>query len=175
MIERHTIPHGILAVFPIAFSLVTLIGHATGNPQLASVLSGEVTMKPATACGLIAAAVMEWNKSYNRAIVGHCAVFILALLTLSLFGRSHETSEIKTIGALVPSLSTIACFLAQIIALKYRCFALVAIAFSASSLLGYAIDQPLFYFYIPDFSTGMAINTAISFVCLGLASLFKDE
>jgi len=49
-----------------------------------------------------------------------------------------------------------------------RCILLIG----SLALLGYIVNKPALYYFIPEISTGMAIHTAILFVLIGLAFQF---
>lgn len=51
--------------------------------------------------------------------------------------------------------------------LRIACAA-VAAAIGGIAVLGYCIDQPAIYFYMPGGSTAMALHTGIGFILLGL-------
>jgi signal transduction histidine kinase len=45
----------------------------------------------------------------------------------------------------------------------------------AISVVGYIVNQPLMYYYVPNMSTAMAINTSVLFVAIGAAFVFLGK
>lgn len=109
-----------------------------------------------------------------------CSLMIFSALTSETFldalGQIADGSE-KTVKPGVPSIGSIVCFLlSSSSALAWhakrfgftRWCGLFLLVISSAALVGYALDVPALYWWIPGVSTGMAFLAAIFFWLLGV-------
>ena len=118
---------------------------------------------------------------FALAIASITSSLMLGGLILALFQMENLSAGHPTIG-LFPSLMTLfAFFLAGVQEgeILYRRgnrgAAWVIVLIGCIGLLGYAVNQPGLYYFIPHLSTAMALNTCICFVLLGLSLILIEN
>lgn len=184
-LERRGFRRAVLAAFAGAIGSVVLMAHRAGYDIVArGFVEGAVTTKPATAFALVwLALAMILASGFGTSKVPKefsliaCVAAVLSilepwlLLAVGVALRSIDTSVEFTVAPGVPSLSTAACVLLTFVGVTFRRDRVVArilAAVCSVALLGHALGVPLMYFYVPPWSTGMAIPTAFGFLALSL-------
>ncbi|MBF0522567.1 MAG: hypothetical protein HQL24_05870 [Candidatus Omnitrophica bacterium] len=99
----------------------------------------------------------------------------------------HDANPVKTAAPGQPSLFTIINFLLialadiftilnpERLASKLRVIGFLVGAIGAIAVMGYILNVPILYYYMPGFNTAMACHTAILFVLLGVGLLCLSD
>lgn len=162
-----------------------LLSHKLGADMIArGFVEGAVTMKPATAiaimwCAVAVFAALRARRSGMTALVllASCIGAVVGIaepwLLHGLAGVAHvvDTSVAFTVVPGIPSLTTALCVAAIVVGclargVQRRAGAL-ALCVASVALVGHFLGVPWLFGYVPGWSTGMAIPTALAFVLLG--------
>lgn len=168
------------------FGALALLGWEMGFTQVTNWHSDWVTMKGVTAAGFVISGLMmmfldSCRNHRNRiaqVVVSSLSFWLIFLMILSFFEPFSHKFDMKqyTVAPQMPSLATIACFIAVgvvgIAAIfntqryyRYCLWVSIMIAVIAvMAVLGYSVNVSSLYWYCPEISTGMALPTAISFM-----------
>ena len=140
---------------------------------LLSISSDWVTMKLTTATLFLLSSCLYF-RTYNMFI---CPVILMVSTYILITGPiafSLETSDhIMSTAPDMPSIATLLCFILLTIPSQFS--RALVISLSTLALIGYMVSFPLLYFYIPDYSTAMAIHTSIFFLLLSGSQYYENK
>ena len=173
----------------IAVAVLVCIGWAFGNVGLTSLGAGHVSMKPITAICFIVCATMYITREDVAVYLGGI-LFALSNTTLASYAVNNlppsfltwdedKAQMIDTVTGGVPSILTLVFFTMcsltvfdEILELR---LSRVIKWLSIVVLLGHAVDVPIMYAYFENYSTGMAIHTAILFLHVSYLIELQEE
>lgn len=167
-----------------AIALCSLAGKAIGQPAFRSWIPDTVPMKETTAWIILihVLAGLLITLPVRRALV--VPVCLIALVTFLLAGGLiNEIRHLENLGSFDPKGSFFPSFVTVGTGVLLACKALAALVFESplpgnvisgfvvligtSALIGYYLHIPALYYFIPGYTTAMAMNTATAFLLLG--------
>lgn len=171
------------ALLTVAIAGMTLAGWATGDRVLTAWSASAVSMKVITAIVLLTqgAALLSWHLSVQGR---RGFLFFASMLNWAAFSGLFSSVMLYSDAASAdriyyfPSLATIVAFFliglrdAQLLFLPDAHGYLLSwavVIIGASSALGYMLDVPTLYFFIPPVSTAVAINTSVCLILIGVS------
>lgn len=181
-----------VALFVVSLSVAVFLAWAGFAPLwLTSIAEGAVTQKASTSSCLILVGIamicVTRRISDSWASAGFLCVILAALqsigmlLNRSIFGLEKVAGE-WTIAADIASKGTGASLLALSAGVALALYegpsratkrlALVPIVLGGVGLLGHLLAIPILYYWVPGWSTGMAVHTSGELVVLGLLLRF---
>lgn len=167
-----------------SLSVIVMLSWVVGFTFFTNLNKDFVTMKFGTAFVFLVSCLMLSHKTLEKFFSG-VIVTIAFSIVMSVycldnnicFFPSFETAPILTYKPGLPSIGTVICFLLVAISVfvERREIGSAINLFAGISILGYLLDMPLLYFYIPNFSTAMAVHTAIFFIHIGYVVKYKYQ
>ena len=170
----------------IFISSLSLIGWMFDIDILKSLNPDYPSMKITTALMFLSCSFIYFFKDDRIKVVFAFLILSILFYTIGIYmGTPHEfinkSNEDKTIINGIPSISTMfSFFLFSVFFISCNMFnvkckniiyLIYIVAFmSQIALLGYIIDNHYLYFYIPNYSTGMALHTVF---CFSIISYWK--
>ena len=167
-------------------AIVALTGKSQHLPLLQSWIPAAVAMKDTTAFLIL-------NHAWAGLIISRAArrrdclpaLFVAAPSILVAIGLSRDISRLENFGSFDPLQSWFPSIMTVLAASLLACKVLMVVTFltpwparvvsglasliGLCALAGYATGQPALYFFLPGYTTAMALNTALCFSILGLA------
>lgn len=169
-------------------AIASLAGKATHHPLLSAWITGTVPMKDTTAYLFlmhISAGFAIARRSRDHFVM---PVYLVALITFFLaFGLVSEISGLENFSSYDPKASffpSIVTVVGMVLlafkgvaAISCRAsfwangFGVLAALVGLSALCGYAFNLPELYYFIPGWTTAMAVNTGAAFFLLGIVPI----
>jgi len=167
-------------------SLIALYGWSIGKHYLVSVSPAWVSIKPLTAlCFIFSGISMIFHVYqkprmrdfvagwFNCISIGIATAWLSNKETLNIITNYEELRGLEPYTFIegLPSWMTILCFFLFSISYFFeekRPISIMLMVISVVAIIGYGVNVPLLFYYVPDFSTAMAIPTAVLFLHQGL-------
>lgn len=182
--------NNIILILVLVISLFVMFGWFFGIPFMKTLISGTVTIKFTTALFslLTAIGLIARNTAPLIAITASITIMMLNLGILYsgdevLFPFASQDSNFETVSKGLPSLGTLlsfmitSAFLLFYIHRNYKiCMActISVLLIAITATVGYLLNAPYLYYFIPEKSTGMSPVTIIILVAL-VASMFISQ
>jgi len=160
-------------------AVVLLGGYVFGNGWLATLGEGFVSMKSSTALVFALCALMQTRRFFLSSAILSLASVMYVFGSFRAGIGVADVTDVETVGAGIPSLATLGCFLGLIINAysfesgkgRNRWISIGVLVVSVTTLLGYVINSSVLRWHIPRYSTAMAIHTAIAMILWAVADL----